>query len=167
MIKVQLLHCLGYGLTDYLLGHGWYLYQNQNGEFICEGSGDNPQSLIDSYNPWGVEKAKKIKEVNKWFSERVSLLTSDIDQEEKNSWPTQANEANGIEPLDLLIDMSAARGITIEQMVEKVKRKQKMYKKAYAKLQGEKDRVLDLVKAMPDEGELHRLPELWSLKCMD
>lgn len=156
---------LGIGLHEHLAKEGVYLEQLQDGKWQANASDERVNNLIASYNPWGAEKAKKIKEANEWFSAMVSGITADVTQEEKDSWPTQANEANGIEPLDLLIDMAESRGITIEQMVEKVKRKQKMYKKLYAKLQGEKDRVLDLIKAMPNEGELHRLAELWAIKC--
>lgn len=165
MIKVDIKQCLGYGLTDYLLDNGWYLYQDQNGEFICEGAGDDPQALIDAYNPWGYEKAKKIAEVNAWFSAKVAALTADVTEVEKQSWQTQANEAIGAEPINLLASMAAARGITIEDMIAKVNRKRLMYKAFYGPLQGEKDRVLDLIKALPDTGELHRLPELWAIKC--
>ena len=156
---------LGIGLHEYLASEGVYLEQSQSGEWQANASDERVNNLIASYNPWGTEKAKKVKEVNEWFSAKVSAVTADVTQEEKDSWPTQASEANGLEPLDLLIDMAEARGITAEQMIEKVKRKQKMYKKVYAKLQGEKDRALDLVKALPNEGELHRLAELWALKC--
>ena len=156
---------LGIGLHEYLASEGVYLEQSQDGKWQANASDERVNNLIASYNPWGTEKAKKVKEVNEWFSAKVSAVTADVTQEEKDSWPTQASEANGLEPLDLLIDMAEARGITVEQMIEKVKRKQKMYKKVYAKLQGEKDRALDLVKALPNEGELHRLAELWALKC--
>ena len=156
---------LGIGLHEYLASEGVYLEQSQDGKWQANASDERVNNLIASYNPWGTEKAKKVKEVNEWFSAKVSAVTADVTQEEKDSWPTQASEANGLEPLDLLIDMAEARGITAEQMIEKVKRKQKMYKKVYAKLQGEKDRALDLVKALPNEGELHRLAELWALKC--
>ena len=156
---------LGIGLHEYLASEGVYLEQSQSGEWQANASDERVNNLIASYNPWGTEKAKKVKEVNEWFSAKVSAVTADVTQEEKDSWPTQASEANGLEPLDLLIDMAEARGITAEQMIEKVKRKQKMYKKVYAKLQGEKDRALDLVKALPNEGELHRLAELWAVKC--
>ena len=156
---------LGIGLHEYLASEGVYLEQSQSGEWQANASDERVNNLIASYNPWGTEKAKKVKEVNEWFSAKVSAVTADVTQEEKDSWPTQASEANGLEPLDLLIDMAEARGITAEQMIEKVKRKQKMYKKVYAKLQGEKDRALDLVKALPNEGGLHRLAELWAVKC--
>ena len=156
---------LGIGLHEYLAIEGVFLEQSQDGKWQANASDERVNNLIATYNPWSVEKAKKVKEVNEWFSAKVSAVTADVTQEEKDSWPTQASEANGLEPLDLLLDMAEARGITVEKMVEKVKRKQKMYKKAYAKLQGEKDRVLDLVKALPNSGELSRLPELLALKC--
>ena len=165
MIKVQLLHCLGYGLTDYLLDHGWHLYQNQDGEFICEGAGDDPQSLIDSYNPWGAEKAKKLIEINTWFQAEVEKLTAGTTQAERDSWSVQISEAYGYRPISMLAAMAEARGISVETLVMKVKAKAELFSIVYGRLQGAKDALEDKVKALPDEGELHRLPELWALKC--
>lgn len=156
----------GFSLFLHLESKGVFLEQ-LDGKWIANAPDELVNQLIGEYNPWAYEKAAKVKEVNEWLSAKVSAITADVTQEEKDSWPTQASEANGLEPLDLLVDMAEARGISIEQMVEKVQRKQKLYKKAYSKLQGEKDRVLDLVKAFPVEGDYHRLPELWALKCTD
>lgn len=156
---------LGIGLHEHLASEGVFLEQLQSGEWQANASDERVNNLIASYNPWAAEKAKKVKEVNEWFSAKVSAVTADVTQEEKDSWPTQASEANGLEPINLLQTMADARGIAVEQMIEKVKRKQALYKQVYGKLQGEKDRVLDLVKALPNNGELNRLPELWALKC--
>jgi len=156
---------LGIGLHEYLAKEGVFLEQSQSGEWLSNASDERVNNLIAAYNPWGTEKAKKIAEVNAWFSAKVSALTADVTEVEKQSWQTQANEAIGAEPINLLASMAAARGITIEDMISKVNRKRLMYKAFYGPLQGEKDRVLDLIKALPDAGELHRLTELWAIKC--
>jgi len=154
----------GFSLFLHLEAKGVFLEQ-LDGKWIANAPDELVNQLIDEYNPWAYEKAAKVKEVNEWLSAKVSAITADVTQEEKDSWPTQASEANGLEPISLLESMAHARGITIEDMISKVKRKQAMYKQLYGSLQGEKDRVLDLVKTFPVEGEYHRLPELWALKC--
>jgi len=154
----------GFSLFLHLEKKGVFLEQ-LDGKWIANAPDELVNQLIDEYNPWAYEKAAKVKEVNEWLSSKVSAITADVTQEEKDSWPTQASEANGLEPLNLLQAMADARGITVEKMAEKVKRKQALYKQVYGTLQGEKDRVLDLVKAFPVDGDYHRLPELWALKC--
>lgn len=165
MIKVNLNKCLGSGLTDYLLKRGWQFYQNQDGEFICEGAGDNPQSLIDAYNPWPHEKAIKLLEINTWFQSEVEKLTTGTTQAERDSWSVQISEAYGNRPIAMLAAMAQARGIDVDTLVMKVKAKAELFSVVYGSLQGAKDALEDKVKALPNEGELHRLPELWTLKC--
>lgn len=154
----------GFSLFLHLESKGVFLEQ-LDGKWVSNAPDELVNKLIDEYNPWGAEKAKKIAEVNAWFSAKVSALTADVAEVEKQSWQTQANEAIGIEPINLLASMAAARGITIEEMIAKVNRKRLMYKAFYGPLQGEKDRVLDLIKALPDAGDYHRLLELWAIKC--
>jgi hypothetical protein len=165
MMKVKLLQCLGYGLTEYLAENGWHFYQNQDGEYICEGSGDDPQSLIDAYNPWGYEKAKKLIEINEWFQAEVEKLTAGTTQAERDSWSVQISEAYGYRPISMLAAMAQARGIEVEALMMKVKAKAELFSVVYGRLQGAKDALEDKVKALPDAGELHRLPELWAVKC--
>lgn len=165
IIKVNLHQCLGSGLTNYLLNNGWQLYQNQHGEFICEGEGLEPQPLIDSYNPWSHEKAIKLLEINSWFQSEVEKLTAGTTQAERDSWSVQISEAYGYRPIAMLAAMAEARGIEVETLVMKVKAKAELFSVLYGSLQGAKDALEDKVKALPEEGELHRLPELWALKC--
>ncbi len=165
MIKVNLNQCLGSGLTDYLLSNGWQLYQNQDGDFICEGAGDNPQSLINSYSPWPLEKAIKLLEINSWFQSEVEKLTAGTTQAERDSWSVQISEAYGYRPISMLAAMAQARGIEVETLVMKVKAKAELFSVVYGRLQGAKDALEDKVKALPDAGELHRLAELWAIKC--
>lgn len=157
---------LGYGLTEHLAAHGVLLVQ-RDGAWIAEGATDEQaQALIDAYNPWPVEKARKLQEINDWFASQVAALTAGIPQAEKDSWPVQVNEAYGLRPLAMLPAMAAGRGISVEVLIEKVKAKAEAFSMYYGAIQGERDRVEDLIKSMPDAGEYHRLPELWGLKCM-
>lgn len=158
---------LGRGLSEYMQYNGWFLYQDQTGRFVCEGSGDDPQHLIDAYNPWPYEKASKLTELNAWFESAVSQLTAGTTQAERDSWPVQVNEAYGIRPLAMLPAMATARGITTEQLIEKVKAKAEAFATYYGSLQGRRDALEDKVKAFPDSGDYHRLPELWAIKCTD
>lgn len=157
----------GIGLHDFLASESVQIEQLQSGEWVSTASDERTNNLIASYNPWPVEKAKKAKEVNEWLSCRVAALTAGVTQEEKDTWQTQANEAAGLEPICLLAAMAQARGITVEQMIEKVKRNRAEFNVAYGKLQGEKDRILDIIKTLPDNDDYHRLSDLWALKCMD
>lgn len=167
MIKVHIGSDLGYGLTEYLNEHGWNLYQNQGGEFICEGSGDDPQSLVDNYNPWPLEKSLKLIEINEWLESKSRLLNKDVPEIEQKSWNTQVSEAFGLMPLNLLVSLASERGITTEELIERVKKNHHDYYDAYGKFQGHRDNLKKLINGFPDSGSLHLLPELWAIKCMD
>lgn len=190
IVKVNITQDLGYGLTLYMAQLGWALYQDHTGMFVCENGEPQPerpveldedghplplpplelpevQALIDGYNPWPFEKANKLKEINEWFKAAVAQLTAGIPQEEKDSWATQVNEANGIIPLQMLPVMAQARGITVEELIQRVKTKAGLFAQYYGAIQGKRDAVEDAIKALPDSGELHRLPELWGLSCSD
>ncbi|MFY8062541.1 MAG: hypothetical protein ACOVN2_02425 [Usitatibacteraceae bacterium] len=167
MITVIIPRELGYGLTLHMQARGWFLYQDQTGRFVCEGEGDDPQRLIDEYNPWPYEKAAKLAELNAWFESAVAQLTAGTTQSERDSWPVQVNEAYGIRPLAMLPAMASARGITTAQLIEKVKAKAEAFAAYYGAIQGRRDAIEDQIKAFPDAGELHRLPDLWAIKCTD
>ncbi len=190
IVKVNVTQNLGYGLVLHLEQLGWMFYRSQDGNYYVENSEPQPerpveldeegnplplpplelpevQALIDSYNPWSYEKANKLKEINEWFKSAVAQLTAGIPQEEKDSWATQVNEANGIIPLQMLPVMANARGITVEELIQRVKTKAGLFAQYYGAIQGKRDAVEDAIKSLPDSGELNRLPELWGLSCMD
>lgn len=190
IVKVNVTQNLGYGLTLHLEQLGWMFYRSQDGNYYVENNEPQPersveldeegnplplpplelpevQALIDTYNPWAYEKTNKLKEINDWFKAAVAQLTAGIPQEEKDSWATQVNEANGIIPLQMLPVMAQARGITVEELIQRVKTKAGLFAQYYGAIQGKRDAVEDAIKALPDSGELHRLPELWGLSCSD
>jgi hypothetical protein len=154
-------------------GFGLFLHLEKNGVFLEELDGkwsanapdDLVNRLIDEYNPWGAEKAKKLIEINEWFQSEVEKLTAGTTQVERDSWSVQVSEAYGQRPVSMLAAMAQARGIEVEALVIKVKAKAELFSVLYGRLQGAKDALEDKVKALPDAGELHRLPELWAIKC--
>lgn len=165
MIKVQIQTDPGQGLTEYMAARGWWLYQTPNGDHYCEGQGEPPQELIDTYNPWPVEKAAKLAEVGAWFIEATDQLIAHVPQVERDSWPTQVNEAFGIRPLSMLIGMAEERGITVGDLIERVKTKASLYAFNYGRIQGRRDALEDLIKTFPDAGPPDRLAELRAIKC--
>lgn len=190
IVKVNVTQNLGYGLTLHLEQLGWMFYRSQDGNYYVENNEPQPeqpveldeegqplplpplelpevQALVDSYNPWPYEKANKLKEINEWFKAAVAQLTAGIPQEEKDSWATQVNEANGIIPLQMLPVMAMARGITVEELIQRVKTKAGLFAQYYGAIQGKRDAIEDAIKALPDSGELNRLPELWGLSCLE
>ena len=156
---------LGVGLHEHLASEGVYLEQSQDGKWQANASDERVNNLIASYNPWAIEKAKKLLEINSWFQSEVEKLTEGTTQVERDSWSVQVSEAYGYRPISMLAAMAQARGISAEALVVKVKAKAELFSVLYGSLQGAKDALEDKVKALPEEGELHRLPELWALKC--
>lgn len=156
---------LGIGLHEYLASEGVFLEQSQDGKWQANASDERVNNLIAAYNPWPVEKAKKLDEVNQWLiDESASLVKSRPDIEQK-SWSTQVAEAFGLMPLALLPSLAAERGVTVAELVEKVKQNHSAYYEAYGKLQGKRDNAKAAIKSLPDAGEFHRLQELWDIKC--
>ena len=156
---------LGIGLHEYLASEGVYLEQSQDGKWQANASDERVNNLIASYNPWGAEKAKKLLEINSWFQSEVEKLTAGTTQVERDSWSVQVSEAYGYRSISMLAAMAQARGIEVGTLVMKVKAKAELFSVLYGSLQGAKDALEDKVKALPDEGDLHRLAELWAVKC--
>lgn len=154
----------GWSMHQWLQSQGVQLTQH-DGEWKANAPDETVNALIAAFNPWPAEKAVKLAELNDWFESAVAQLTAGTTQAERDSWPVQVNEAYGIRPLAMLPAMAAARGITTEQLIEKVKAKAEAFATYYGALQGRRDALEDQVKSFPDSGDYHRLPELWSIKC--
>lgn len=158
----------GAGLGEYLQSFGITLsevYENGAAKWESNAPDELVNAKIAEYNPWAVEKAKKFAEINDWLENQIQLVLSGIPKSEQASWPTQVAEARGVQPLSMLIGIASRRGISVEELKAKVLAKEQMFSDYYSVMQGERDRVETLVKAMPDDGEYHRLPELWALSC--
>ncbi len=154
----------GFSLFLHLEKNGVFLEQ-LDGKWVANAPDELVNQLIDEYNPWAAEKNKKLIEINDWFRDEVEKLTAGTTQAERDSWAVQISEAYGQRPISMLSAMAQARGIEVETLVMKVKVKAELFSVVYGGLQGAKDALEDRVKAMPDDGEYHRLPELWALKC--
>jgi len=155
----------GIGLHDFLAKEGVQIEQLQSGEWVSTASDERTNNLIASYNPWPAEKAKKIAEATAWFESAVAQLTAGTTQTERDSWSVQVNEAYGVRPISMLASMAAARGIEVGTLVEKVKRKAELFAEYYGAIQGKRDAIEDKINAFPNDGDYHRLTELWALKC--
>lgn len=154
----------GFGLFLFLESKGVFLEQ-LDGRWTASAPSELVNRLIDEYNPWATEKAKKIAEATEWFESAVSQLTDGTTQTERDSWSVQVNEAYGVRPISMLSAMADARGIGVNALIEKVKRKAELFAAYYGSIQGKRDAIEDQIKAFPSEGDYHRLAELWALKC--
>lgn len=160
----------GEGLTQYLVNQGIVLSEvYTSGEVRWESNKPDEvvNAAIESYNPWPFEKAKKMNEINDWFTDAVAQLTAGTTQTERDSWSVQVNEAYGIRPVAMLAAMASARGIDVQDLIVKVKYKAELFATYYGAIQGKRDALEDLVKSFPDVGEFARLPELWKVSCTD
>jgi hypothetical protein len=155
----------GFGLHEFLAGEGVFIEQSQSGKWVSNASDERTNNLIASYNPWLVEKAKKIAEATAWFESEVAKLTVGTTQTERDSWSVQVNEAYGLRPISMLASMAEARGIEVNTLVEKVKRKAELFAEYYGAIQGKRDAIEDQIKSFPNDGDYHRLAELWAIKC--
>lgn len=155
---------LGFGLFEYLAAAGIFL-EELDGEWQANRPAEEVNAAIETYNPWPREKAEKLSEVGAWFIAATDQLVADVPQVERDSWPTQVNEAYGIRPLAMLVGMAEERGIAIEDLIARVKAKAELYAYNYGRIQGRRDALEDLIKTFPDEGQIERLPELWAVKC--
>lgn len=155
----------GFGLHEFLAQEGVHLEQSQSGDWLSSASDERTNNLISSYNPWPLEKERKLETLNKNFEEAVLSLTKGTTQAERDSWAVQVSEAYGERPLSMLTTMAAARGVTVELLVDKVKAKASAYAAAYGSIQGKRDSIEDLIKTYPEEGSYHRLEEFWRIEC--
>lgn len=126
---------------------------------------EDVNNIIAAFNPWPAEKAAKLEEANEWFENATKQLVAGIPDIEQKSWPQQLNEAYGVRPLSMLLSMADGRGISVDDLIAKIKHKADLYNQFYGYLQGKRDAVEDQIKAMPDNGQFERLPELWALSC--
>jgi len=156
---------LGYGLTEHVESFNCCLYQ-RGSVWYLEGAETQEQAqlLIDTYNPWPVEKAKKLVEINQSFVEAVEALTAGVTQAEKDSWEIQQREANSY-PNDCpnITILANSRGIPLDSLVAKIKDKSELYATNYFMLQGMRDKLEDTIKSYPNSGQHELLPSLMAL----
>jgi len=161
---------LGYGLTEHLQSLGYSLVQRGN-EWHLEGatSEAEAQSVINSYNPWASEKAAKIAEIDEAFDEATNSLTSGWPQHEIQTWNKQEAEArkylsDNSTPTPMLSVISYTRNLTVGELALRVVRDADAFTTASAHYVGLRHKARQQIQALPDVGDVHRLPELWAIK---
>jgi len=159
----------GEGLSHWLASQGIELaevYTDGQAQLVSNVDDETVSAKIAEYNPWPFEKAKKLAELNTWFEEATAQLVAGSTQIERDSWTVQVNEAYGLRPVSMLAVMAQARGVSLEDLIAKVKYKADLYNQHYGALQGRRDAFEDQIKSFPDEGSHEQLTNLWSIRCM-
>jgi hypothetical protein len=161
---------LGYGLTEYIEFLGYSLCQRGE-EWHLDGPDTvgEAQAIIDLYNPWPVEKAKKLAEIDQDFSAATDNLTAGWPQHEIQTWNKQESEAralvqNADAPTPRLSTIAIIRGLTAAELAQRVIREADAFTAASANLVGLRYKARQLVQDLPDSGDYHRLSELFSIK---
>jgi len=158
----------GFNLFTYLEKNGIILEQ-QDGEWVSNSPDELVNQFIESYNPWAAEKAKKFAEIDVDFQHCIDSLTAGWPEGEIKTWERQEKEAltlqsNPTAPTPFLATVANQRGITIAELATRVIRDSIAFSNASAYYVGLRHKARQLVQAFPNEGEYHRLPELWSIK---
>jgi hypothetical protein len=155
----------GYSMHEWLASQGVQLIQRDN-VWAANVPDEQVSQLIADYNPWPAEKSSKLKEINEAFEAAINQLTAGTTESERNSWAIQEKEAKAYptETPEALMILAQSRGIPLEALVEKVLQKAALYQHYYFTIQGQRDKLEDQVKALPDSGSIERLPELWAIK---
>jgi hypothetical protein len=161
---------LGYGLTTYLQSLGYSLVQRGN-EWHLEGAASEAeaQSVINSYNPWPVEKAAKIAEIDDDFAAATDSLTAGWPQHEIQTWGKQEAEARALAnnpdaPTPMLATIATTRGLTVPELAQRVIRDADAFTAASAHFVGMRHKARQQVQTMPDNQQFEKLPSLWAIK---
>lgn len=161
---------LGYGLTEYVENIGYSLCQRGT-TWHLDGpdTASEAQAIIDLYNPWPTEKARKLAEIDADFAAATDSMTSGWPQHEIQTWNKQEAEARTFivdpdMPTPMLSTIAATRGLTVAELAQRVIRDANAFTNASAYYVGLRHKARQMVQAMPDSGETERLSELWAIK---
>lgn len=159
----------GFGLHEHLMKNGCYIEQMQNGVWVSNLSDEITNQMINDYNPWQVEKAKKFAEIDSDFQAATDALTDGWPEGEIKTWGKQEAEArayksNPTTPTPMLSAIAYTRGITVDVLATKVLRDADLFSAASAYYVGLRHKARQLVQQLPNEGNYHQLTELWSIK---
>lgn len=155
-------HLESVGVSMTLINGTWY---DTSGQYTDE----ELNSLMETYNPWPLERKNKWVEIQTGFKIATEQLTQGTIDTERSSWSMQEAEArawvlNNATPTPALSVLATARGVPLSLLVEKVIQKADLYKTYYFYFQGVRDKLEDQIKAFTDDMPLSRLEELRSLK---
>jgi len=158
----------GYGLHTYLNTQQCYL-EEQDGVWVCNKPDEEVNVLIEAYNPWPKEKAKKFAEIDIDFQHYIDSLTAGWPEGEIKTWSKQEAEAlalqDNLQAVTPTLSMIALqRGISVSDLASRVLRDAAAFSQASGYYVGLRHKARQLVQAFPDAGDYHRLPELWSIK---
>ena len=159
----------GFGLHEYLLKNGCHLEQNQDGTWVSNLPDDITNELITDYNPWIIEKAKKLVEIDEVFQKTIDSLTSGWPEGEIKTWERQEKEAlllqsNPTAATPFLATVASQRGITVAELATRVIRDSIAFSNASAYYVGLRHKARQLVQALPNESSYERLQELYAIK---
>lgn len=158
----------GYGMHQMLALQGIEL-RNVDGIWVANAPDEQVSQLIADYNPWPSEKATKFAEIDADFESAVSSLTAGWPQHEIQTWSKQEAEARALaanpdSPAPMLSTIAITRGLTVQQLAQRVIRDADAFTAASAQFVGLRHKARQLVQALPENGEYERLPELFSIK---
>lgn len=158
----------GYGLHQWLAAQGIEL-RNVDGVWKANAPDEQVSQLIANYNPWPTEKAAKFAEIDQAFEAAVSSLTAGWPQHEIQTWSKQEAEARALAanpdaPAPMLSTIAATRGLTVQQLAQRVIRDADAFTNASAHFVGLRHKARQLVQVLPDNGNYERLPELFAIK---
>lgn len=158
----------GYAMHEWLEKQGVRL-SHVDGVWIANVPDEQVNQLIAEYNPWPAEKAAKFAEIDADFEAAVSALTAGWPQHEIQTWSKQESEAreftlNNATPTPMLATIAATRGLTVSELAQRVIRDADAFTNASAYYVGLRHKARQRVQAMPDSGDINRLPELWAIK---
>lgn len=158
----------GYSMHEWLKSQGISLVQ-RDGHWVSNATDEQVNQLIAEYNPWPAEKAAKFAEIDADFEAAVSSLTAGWPQHEIQTWSKQEAEAralaaNPATPTPMLATIAATRGLTVSELAQRVIRDADAFTAASSYYVGLRHKARQRVQALPDSGEINRLPELWAIK---
>lgn len=161
---------LGYGLTEYVESLGYSLCQRGTAWHLDGAVTEaEAQAIIDLYNPWPAEKARKLAEIDIDFNAATDGMTAGWPQHEIQTWNKQEAEARAFivdpnTPTPMLSTIAATRGLTVAELAQRVIRDADAFTTASAYYVGLRHQARQLVNALPDAGDYNRLTELLSIK---
>lgn len=159
----------GFDLHTHLSENGCLIEQQQDGTWTSNLSDEDTNNLMESYNPWVKEKANKFAEIDKDFQRYIDGLTAGWPEGEIKTWNKQEAEALALQSnpqaiTPTLTMIATQRGLTVPELASRVLRDATAFSQASGYYVGLRHKARQLVQALPDAGDYHRLPELWSIK---
>ena len=99
------------------------------------------------------KKAEAEVHIRDRYAAMMESVVMPYSDKERETWPTQLKEAdlwlqNSEAEVPLIASMSASRGITVEELVAKIKENEAAYRVAIGTILGNQQRELDLLDSL-------------------